>query len=83
MKKLFVLLTSFMLLGSTVYAEEAMKSPEELYEIGNKYYEGEEVEQDYEEAVKYFELAAEQGYLKAVNRLGVCSGTVCYGLLLL
>ena len=43
-------------------------SPEELYELGNSYYE----KKDYERAIEYFRLAAEQGHAGAQNRLGNC-----------
>ena len=45
-------------------------SPETLYELGNKYYYGNEVEQDYEQALDYYRKAAEQGYAPAQNALG-------------
>ena len=45
---------------------------EAQFELGNLYYNGEGVEQDYTEAVKWFRLAAEQGNASAQCRLGVC-----------
>jgi len=39
--------------------------------LGNAYYAGEGVGQDYTEAVKWFRKAAEQGYAEAQNALGV------------
>ena len=43
---------------------------ETLFEIGNKYFNGEGVAQDYVEAVKWYRLAAEQGYAPAQFNLG-------------
>ena len=45
--------------------------PETQYEIGNKYYKGEEVIQDYSEAAKWYRLAAEQGNANAQTSLGL------------
>ena len=42
------------------------------YNLGVCYYFGEGVEQDYEEAVKWYRKAAEQGYARAQYNLGVC-----------
>ena len=40
------------------------------FKLGNLYYEGESVRQDYLEAAKWFRMAAEQGYAVAQNALG-------------
>jgi hypothetical protein len=42
------------------------------YNTGYRYYEGDEVEQDYEEAVKWFRKAAQQGDAMAQMRLATC-----------
>ena len=44
------------------------RTPEELYLLGNSCY----VKKDYEQAVKYFRLAAEQEYVFAQYMLGLC-----------
>ena len=44
------------------------KTPEEMYELGKKYY----VSQEYTEAVKWYKLSAEQGYAQAQNYIGYC-----------
>jgi len=41
------------------------------YDLGWRYYFGEEVEQDYEKAVEWFTKAAEQGHTEAQTSLGV------------
>jgi TPR repeat protein len=43
---------------------------DEQYRIGLKYYSGDGVSQNYEEAVKWYRLAAEQGYANAQFNLG-------------
>lgn len=43
-------------------------SPEELNNLGDSYYEKE----DYEQAVEYYRLAAEQGHARAQYNLGIC-----------
>ena len=45
---------------------------EAQYNLGLCYYNGEEVEQSYEEAVRWFRLAVEQRYENAQYSLGVC-----------
>jgi UDP-3-O-acyl-N-acetylglucosamine deacetylase len=40
--------------------------------LGVRYNNGEGVEQDYERAMEYYELAADQGHAKAQNNLGSC-----------
>lgn len=42
------------------------------FEYGLQYYEGDGVAQDYKEAVKYFQLAAEQGDARAQYYMGEC-----------
>ena len=42
------------------------------YCIGMSYYFGDGINQDYKEAVKWFNLSAEQGYHKAQYSLGLC-----------
>ncbi len=41
-------------------------------ELGMRYYNGDGIEQDYEEAVKWYKKAIEQGDASAKSRLGVC-----------
>ncbi len=48
------------------------KTPEECYALGNQYYAGKGVEQNYQEAVKWYRLAAEQGLAASQNDLGFC-----------
>ena len=45
------------------------------YDLGLMYHIGEDVPQDYAEAVKWWRMAAEQGHAKAQNNLGVMYGT--------
>lgn len=45
---------------------------EEYFQKGNDYYFGDGVEQDYAEAVKWYQKAAEQGYADAQYSLGYC-----------
>lgn len=47
-------------------------NPVEQYNAGLAYYNGNGVTQDYAEAVKWFQLSAEQGNASAQNHLGVC-----------
>lgn len=51
--------------------EEPSKTtdPQTQYEIGNKYYNGEDVALDYSEAIKWYRLAADQGNAPAINKL--------------
>ena len=56
-------------------AKDAGNKPEpvdvdEQYSLGEKYYKGDGVEQDYAEAFKWFMKAAEQGHPAAENRVG-------------
>ena len=51
---------------------ENRNSPEAQFNIGNSYYEGNGVLQDYYEAVKWFRKAAEQNHAGAQNKLGEC-----------
>ncbi len=46
-------------------------SADELYEWGAKYYRGEEVPQSYEQALVWFQRAADKGHLGALNDIGV------------
>jgi len=50
---------------------QEVEGPEEQDALGNAYLNGEGVEQDYEEAVKWFRKAAEQGYPIAQFNLGM------------
>ncbi len=43
------------------------------YELGNRYYRGEDIPQDYQQAVYWFRKAAEQGDFNAQNMLGHCN----------
>jgi TPR repeat protein len=45
---------------------------EAQFRLGKRYYNGDDVEQDYEEAVKWYRKAAEQRYAAAQFCLGVC-----------
>ena len=51
---------------------EPVMTPEEMYELGKKYYHGEGVLEDKSEAVKWYRKAAEQGCAAAQNNLGAC-----------
>ena len=42
------------------------------YVLGNCFYYGKGIEQDYEKAVYYYELAANQGFAVAQNNLAIC-----------
>lgn len=42
------------------------------YALGECYYHGKTLEQNYEEAVKWFRLAADKGYADAQHALGIC-----------
>lgn len=53
------------------------RTPEEQFELGNKYYNGDGVEQNYQKAVQLYELAANAGHAWAQYSLGFC---YCYGL---
>ena len=57
-------------LEDEVYEEEQQLSAEECNELGNKYYNGDGVAQDYEKAVKWYRKAAEQGHAEAQYHLG-------------
>ena len=48
-----------------------VNDPETQFDIGNKYYHGEGVAQDYNEAIKWYFLAADQGCAPAQNDLGL------------
>ena len=45
-------------------------SAKEQFELGNKYFSGKDIPQNYTEAFKYFRLAADQGDAPAQNNLG-------------
>lgn len=47
---------------------------EAQYRLGECYYYGNGIEQDYKKAVEWYEKSAEQGYAKAQNNLGFCYG---------
>lgn len=51
---------------------EEEHSPDEWYELGLKYEQGEESEQDWAKVVRCYEKAAEQGYAAAQCSLGEC-----------
>ena len=53
---------------------EANKSKEELYMLGEKYYEGDGVEQDFAISLKYFILAADAGDFDAQFSVGLMYG---------
>ncbi len=53
----------------------ALRDAREQYNLGVAYCSGKEVPQDYQEAVKWFRLAAEQGLNQAQLALGVCYET--------
>jgi TPR repeat protein len=46
-------------------------SAEEQYQLGKKYYDGNGVNRDYKEALKWFRLAADQGNAQAQNNLAI------------
>lgn len=50
------------------------ESAEEQYELARRYYWGNGVEQNYNQAFFCYQKAAEQGYLNAQNKLGLCYG---------
>ena len=50
---------------------QEVNDPETQCNLGDKYYNGDRVTQDYNEAIKWYRLAAEQGYAKAQNNLGI------------
>jgi len=57
----------------SAHREHTRLSGDELIELGIQYFCGEGgVKQDYAAAVKFFEMAAEQGQVKAQCQLGVC-----------
>lgn len=48
-------------------------SPEELYELGEAYWSGEDgIEQDYKKAVECYTKAADEGHLESIYSLGFC-----------
>ena len=48
-------------------------SPEELYELGEAYWSGEDgIEQDYKKAVECYTKAADEGHLESIYSLGLC-----------
>lgn len=51
---------------------EDRQSAKEWNHLGNCYYHGQGVEQDYVEAVKWYRKSADQGYAWAQNNLGSC-----------
>ena len=62
--------------GNQEYIEELMsraKSGEgsEDYDLGQKYYYGDGVNQNYKEAFRYYMRSAEQGYVEAMTKLGL------------
>ncbi len=52
------------------YISSAQNNPEKLYNIGQLYYDGICVEQNYQKAIEYYEKAAEQGIPEAISILG-------------
>ena len=84
-----VLAVLFCLCGSLVYGQkepsadqisEGQKATEPndaeaQYKLGDSYFFGRGVPQDYTEAVKWFRKAAEQGHAEAQATLGICYGT--------
>ena len=72
MKKFLAIILAALMLTTVAFAQEAAMTPDELFEIGDRYYDGVEVAQDYEKAFGYFKLAAEQGHLESINRLAIC-----------
>ena len=53
-----------------IYQSLSDKNPQVQYKLGNMYYYGEGVKQDYQEALKWYRIAAEQGHVEAQKRLG-------------
>lgn len=59
--------------GQEPYTAADLNNPEIQYQIGRLYqYGGEYTEQSDQEAFKWFQLAADQGYALAQHRLGMC-----------
>lgn len=54
-----------------------LQSPDEQFELGKRYFEGNGVQQNYENAAQLFRLAANDDHTEAQYMLGVC---YCYGL---
>ena len=48
-----------------------LPSPKQNFEMGVSYFNGVGLEQNYEQAHKYFKLSAEKGYEKALHKLGL------------
>jgi TPR repeat protein len=51
-------------------AGDEQMNPDEQFNLGLKYYRGEGVSQDHQEAAKWFRMAAEQGNANAQYSLG-------------
>ena len=62
--------------GATFLLELEKKAeagdPYAQFNLGNAYYKGNGVPQDYKEAVKWYTKSADQGYANAQYNLGVC-----------
>lgn len=56
------------------YISVAQNNPEKLYNIGELYYDGICVEQNYQKAIEYYKKAAELGSVDALKELGVMYG---------
>ena len=52
-----------------VIGSDMPENPDELYELGMKYNEGEDTDIDYEKANKYFEAAMRLGHMDAIYEL--------------
>ncbi len=55
-----------------VFYVKSQNGTEAKYNLGLRYYKGEDVKQDFDKAVLYFHEAAEQGHAEAQNALGEC-----------
>jgi len=72
MKKIIAIIIAIVTLASLAFAEPVEMTPATLYRIGNMYYNGDNVDQSYEEAVKWYTLAAQQDDAEAQMLLGTC-----------
>lgn len=76
MKRMIPMLIAFGMIITLILqvgALAAAQSPEDRYETGMAYFNGDGVEQDYEHAFSYFMIAGEvEQYPSALNMLGIC-----------
>ena len=55
--------------NSLVVADDGQDSAEEQYHLGNRYFTGQGVKQDYREAVYWYTKAAEQGFSEVLLKV--------------